>query len=112
MSRWLDRRLFYYAAGACLVWFAFGTADLFSQSGSSAAPHSPNPSMQVVSSTNVNGVQQLVVLDQNTRGLAVYHVDATGNLQLRSVRTLVWDLRMEEFNAQAPTPSELKRIQP
>ncbi len=112
MSQWLDRRLFYYVAGACLLWFAFGSANLFSQSGSAAATHSAGSSMQVVASTTVNGMQQLVVLDQNMRSLAVYHVDPTGNLQLRSVRTLVWDLRMEEFNGQAPTPSELKRIQP
>jgi anti-sigma-K factor RskA len=88
-------------------------AFLFSQSNpavSAAQPLSNN--IQVVSSANQNGLQQLVVLDQSLRTLAVYHVDATGNIQLRSVRSLVWDLRMEEFNGQTPTPSELKRVQP
>lgn len=103
-------RLFWIIATIALVGTIGGTSHLFSQSG--AALPAASTGMQVVSQANVNGVQQLVVLDQSQRSLAVYHVDATGHVQLRSVRTLVWDLRMEEFNGQTPTPSELKRVQP
>lgn len=86
---------------------------LFGQSSTPGQTIQPQvSSIQVVASANLNGMQQLVVLDQSLRSLAVYHVDATGNVQLRSVRSLVWDLRMEEFNGQTPTPSELKRVQP
>ena len=63
-------------------------------------------------STAVAAGTQLVVLDDSIRSLAVYHVDAAGNLQLRSVRSLNWDFRMEEFNGAAPLPSELRRLQP
>jgi hypothetical protein len=56
-------------------------------------------------------MQQIVILDSSNRSLAIYTVDA-GNVQLRSVRSLVYDLRMEEFNGAAPLPSELRRVQP
>jgi hypothetical protein len=109
MKNWY-KQMGWVAGISIVLWSILGTSHLFSQSGTPAAAAST--SMQVVSSVNNNGVQQLVVLDQSLRSLAVYHVDVTGNVQLRSVRSLVWDLRMEEFNGQAPTPSELKRVQP
>ncbi len=69
--------------------------------------------IQVVSTVLANGTQQLVVTDAAARVMAVYHVDPTqGKLQLLSVRSLIWDLRMEEFNAQSPLPSELRAVQP
>jgi hypothetical protein len=111
MKLWLNRNLLGTIAVGCALWCAVSSNRLYSQLGPASATPSPT-SMQVVSTTTVNGVQQLVVLDQSLRSLAVYHVDATGNVQLRSVRALMWDLRMEEFNGQAPTPSELKRVQP
>lgn len=112
MDRLLDRRLIWCLAAAGVMWFALGSSSLLSQSNNNSNPVHAAPSLQVVASSTVNGTQQLVVLDQNLRSLAVYQVDGVGNLHLRSVRTLVWDLRMEEFNGQSPTPSELKRIQP
>jgi hypothetical protein len=109
LDHWL-KRICWVAGSSAILWAVLGTSHLFSQSG--APLPASNTTMQVVSSATVNGGQQLVVLDQSLRSLAVYHVDVGGNVQLRSVRTLVWDLRMEEFNGQTPTPSELKRVQP
>jgi hypothetical protein len=109
MELWL-KRVGWVFGPAVVLWFFLGVTSLFSQSG--AQLPAPGPGIQVVSNMSTNGMQQLVVLDQSQRSLAVYHIDGIGNVQLRSVRTLVWDLRMEEFNGQAPTPSELKRVQP
>lgn len=95
----------------CLVFF-FYSDRLFSQTNAASPLSGSTGSLQVVANSIANGNQQLVVVDQNLRSLAVYHVDPTGNIQLRSVRSLVWDLRMEEFNGQTPTPGELKRAQP
>jgi hypothetical protein len=51
------------------------------------------------------------VLDQQSRCLAIYHVDAVaGTVQLKSTRDLTWDLMIEEFNAQEPRPSSLKKM--
>ena len=59
------------------------------------------------------GVEQLTVIDPRNRSLAVYHVEAaTAKIQLKSVRSLVWDLQMEHFNGQSPLPSELRQVQP
>ncbi len=69
--------------------------------------------LQIVSTLLPTGVQQLVVLDREDRALAVYHVEpAQGKIQLKSVRRIVWDLKMEQFNADAPLPGELRNIQP
>ncbi len=111
MKHWLNRNLLGTIAVVCALWCAVNSNRLYSQLGpTSASP--PATSMQVVSTTTVNGVQQLDVLDQSLRSLAVYHLYETWKVQLRSVRAQMWDLRMEEFNGQAPTPSELKRVQP
>lgn len=107
MKVWLVRMGWIVGPAAVLL-AIMGTSDLFSQTGASLPVA---PTMHMISTT-FNGGQQIVVLDQSIRSLAVYHVDTVGNIQLRSVRSLVWDLRMEEFNGQAPTPSELKRVQP
>ncbi|MEZ6137325.1 MAG: hypothetical protein R3C53_20750 [Pirellulaceae bacterium] len=69
--------------------------------------------LQVVSSMLPTGIQQLVLINTSDRTMAVYHVEpAQGKIQLRSVRNLVWDLRMEEFNGLSPLPSELRQVEP
>lgn len=58
-----------------------------------------------------DGRQMLLLLDQQSRCLAIYHVDpVAGTVQLKSTRDLTWDLMIEEFNAQEPRPSSLKKM--
>ncbi|GAB6165736.1 hypothetical protein JCM19992_17360 [Thermostilla marina] len=53
--------------------------------------------------------QQITVIHPQREVMAVYHVDTTtGQIALRSVRSLRWDLLMTEFNAVNPTPRELE----
>jgi hypothetical protein len=62
-------------------------------------------------STIDDGRRLLIVVDSATRHAAVYHVDPTaGTLTLRSARNLTWDLTLEDFNAQEPTPAALRRL--
>lgn len=69
--------------------------------------------LQVISTMLPTGTQQLVVVDAQARTLAVYQIEpGQGKIQLKSVRALTWDLKMEQFNAQSPLPSELKQVQP
>lgn len=57
------------------------------------------------------GRQQVTVVDPRSRVLAVYHIDrASGALQLRSVRSVGWDLQMEDFNSASPTPREIRNL--
>ncbi len=53
--------------------------------------------------------QQLMVVDPELRVVGVYHVDeATGEIVLKSVRNIHWDLQMVEFNGSSPSPREIR----
>jgi hypothetical protein len=53
--------------------------------------------------------QQVTVIDPKTRVMGVYTIDQkSGEITLRSVRNITWDLQLIEFNATSPTPRELK----
>jgi hypothetical protein len=53
--------------------------------------------------------QQLTVVDPELRVVGVYHIDsATGEIVLKSVRNIHWDLQMVEFNGSNPTPREIR----
>lgn len=112
-----------YAVGgvvvAVVLWGIGSTNALLSQNPGAQLPSVGQPSqnsnaggsLQMVATMLPTGTQQIIVMDSAQRSLAVYHVDG-GNLQLRSVRSMVWDLRMEEFNGTPPLPSELRRVHP
>lgn len=58
-----------------------------------------------------DGRRMLVVVDQTSRHVAVYHLDAaTGALTLRSTRDISYDLMVGDFNAQEPRPSSLRKM--
>lgn len=53
--------------------------------------------------------QQLLVVDPELKVLGVYHVDGTtGEIVLKSVRNIHWDLQMMDFNGTSPTPREVR----
>jgi len=57
------------------------------------------------------GPTQITLIDAKTRVMSVYHIDrATGAIELKSVRKLEWDLRMEEFNGVRPLPKDIRAL--
>ena len=54
--------------------------------------------------------QQLVVIDPELHAMAVYHIDAAGEVLLKSVRNFHWDLQMEHFNGTKPLPQEIRSL--
>lgn len=65
----------------------------------------------VHTSTSEDGGQHMIMVDPETRVMAVYHVDGTnGKVSLRSVRNLQWDLLIEEFNGGTPSPREIRKL--
>jgi hypothetical protein len=51
----------------------------------------------------------LTVVDPRERALAIYHVDrGTGEITLKSVRNLTWDLQMVQFNSGNPLPQDIR----
>jgi len=57
------------------------------------------------------GTPAVIVVDPGQRVLAVYHVDkTTGEIALRSVRNITWDLQMVEFNSGEPLPQDIRNM--
>ncbi|MGI9178790.1 MAG: hypothetical protein ACR2IT_13155 [Pirellulales bacterium] len=71
-----------------------------------------DPGSLWISETSLDDARRLmIVVDPSSRHAAVYHLDAaTGTLVLRSTRDLTWDLMVDDFNAQEPRPSALRRM--
>jgi hypothetical protein len=62
-------------------------------------------------SYDAGGTQQITIVDPRGRSLAVYHVDrVTGGLSLKSVRNIAFDLQIEDFNSNSPTPREIRAL--
>ena len=56
---------------------------------------------------NENGL--LAVIDPKKKSIATYQVDKTsGKIALKSVRSIHWDLQLDEFNGTQPTPRQIK----
>lgn len=111
MNQWIGKAAFVIVV--VLAAFLVIPAPGIAVSQTAPASLAGGSDVQLVSSMLPGGTQQVVVLDNAARTMAVYHVEPSqGKIQLKSVRTLVWDLRMEQFNANAPLPSELRQVQP
>jgi len=55
--------------------------------------------------------QQVTVIDTAKRVMSVYHIDtASGEISLKSVRSIQWDLQMVEFNGTSPLPREIRSL--
>jgi hypothetical protein len=55
--------------------------------------------------------QQITVIDPRTRVMCVYQIDpASGIVALKSVRSIQFDLMMQEFNGVSPLPREIRAM--
>lgn len=78
---------------------------------SAAFPTTGETGLLAVTTTVDAQHQQITVIDPGTRVLGVYHVDlSTGEVALKSVRNMHWDLQMMEFNGTSPMPDEVRSI--
>lgn len=56
-----------------------------------------------------NGEQNITLIDPVLRVMSVYGIDAaSGEITLKSVRNIRWDLLMDEFNGASPSPQEIR----
>ena len=64
-----------------------------------------------LSTTVGDKYQQLTVIDPKQRVLSIYHVDlASGDVELRCVRNIHWDLQMTYYNGKTPLPQEIQSL--
>lgn len=55
--------------------------------------------------------QVVTVIDPQKRAMSVYHVElSTGEITLKSVRNIQWDLQMMDFNGTTPLPKEIRAV--
>jgi hypothetical protein len=81
--------------------------------GVHAAPPQSAVGSELITLTTAVGEhrQQLTVIDPKLRVMAVYQIDDTsGEIALKSVRNISWDLQMTEFNAASPLPREIRSL--
>lgn len=58
-----------------------------------------------------DGGQQIVVVDTEQRVIGSYHVAGTnGEIRLKGVRNIRYDLLMEEFNGGEPKPKDIRAL--
>jgi hypothetical protein len=59
-----------------------------------------------------NKPTSLTIIDPAGRHVAVYHVNRdTGEIELKSVRNIAWDLGMDYFNTGGLKPEEIRAMQ-
>jgi hypothetical protein len=59
----------------------------------------------------VDGRQILTVIDPRTQVLAYYQFDpGKGEIILKGVRNIRWDLQIDEYNGVSPLPSEVRSL--
>ena len=92
------------------LWGGSGPTPVF---GDGLPAHRASKSHELVtfSCPASDGKQQLTVIDPETKVMGVYHVNsATGEIVLKSVRTIYWDLQMVEYCTPTPTPAEIRSL--
>ena len=70
-----------------------------------------NSGLIALSETVDQSYQQVTVIDPRSQTMCVYHIElSSGQIALRSVRKIQWDLRMTDFNGSKPLASEVKAL--
>ena len=99
--------------GLVMVAVAVGQqrGDLVGGQRATAAPAAASGTELIVVPTPLGEKgQMLTVVDARQRVLSVYHIDATGKIALRSVRNIHWDLQIENYNSDNPSPREMRSL--
>jgi hypothetical protein len=99
--------------GAGLVMAAVGaTPDRSEALGQRLRPSGsakPEGELIALSAIVEDKYQQLTVIDPKTRAMSVYHVQlASGDIELRCVRNIHWDLQMDYYNGNGLLPPEIR----
>jgi len=81
---------------------------LFAQHAGVATPVGPESGLIALSAVIGDKYQQVTVIDPKQQVMSVYHVElSSGNVELRCVRNIHWDLQMMYFNGKSPLPQEI-----
>ena len=74
-------------------------------------PAAPGDGLITFTSSISDKVQMLTVVDPRQHVVSVYHIDTrSGEIALKGVRNIHWDLQMSEFNGVSPLPREIRSL--
>lgn len=60
---------------------------------------------------HADGPAQLIVVDPERLVVSVYHISQDpGEIELKSVREIRWDLQLTEFNSSDPLPEHIRNM--
>ncbi len=97
--------------GAAWAAWAYAGPPLPSVGGSprAVARDGHSAGMLAFSTTLAEDRQQITIIDPATRVMSVYHIEPkSGEIVLRAVRNVTWDLEMTVFNGTSPLPQEIR----
>ena len=58
-----------------------------------------------------DGAEYVVLVDPTEKVMSVYGIEPqAGEIRLKSVRNVYWDLKMDEFNGTSPSPNEIRAM--
>jgi hypothetical protein len=105
------------AGVAWAAWANAGPSAVTSTAAAAAAGSLPRPvardgnatGMLAFSTTLAEDRQQITLIDPATRVMSVYHIEPkSGEIVLRAVRNVTWDMEMTVFNGTSPLPQEIR----
>ncbi len=100
--------------GGVILTIAFTTALSHTPSASAQRPGTEPaaPANLLISKASLaDGDQQIVVIDTDQQVIGSYHVSAThGEISLKSVRNIRYDMMMEDFNGSDPKPRDIRAL--
>jgi len=83
----------------------------FVGTSSASPPSAPLGGITALGAVVEGRYQQVTVIDPLQRSMAVYHIRLdSGQIELKSVRNIQWDLQLIDFNGQRPLPQEIQSV--
>ena len=68
------------------------------------------PGILMANSPTAGGGQQIVVVDTSQRVIGSYQIAPSGEIALKGIRNIRYDLLMEEFNGGEPKPRDIRAL--
>lgn len=95
-----------------LVVAGLASSPLTGQRIAPGQPQTASPQGQLIAIAHpADSGQQLTLVDPRLRVVSVYQVDrSTGQITLKSVRNVHWDMMMDEFNGVQPSPRDIRSL--
>lgn len=104
----MARSILWLVFGSCAViaWLSAGAVEPIDRPGAQASGGLITHVLQ-----NADAPAQLIVVDPQRLVVSVYHISQdSGEIELKSVREIRWDLELGEFNSVDPLPEHIRSM--